>query len=77
MIMGVMKLISCIFGLLVLLVRIANLQRTILVDCMLMVPVFDTVLELDILRILSVQEHVLRKDIDDCENIQDLQHVGE
>ena len=67
-----MKLLLGVLGLLLLLCLVPMLDSSVLIDSLGMIAVFYGVLELDILGILSKEEHVLGEDVDDCENVEHL-----
>jgi len=58
-----------------LLLKVGVLHGSILVKALLMVPILNTIFELDILGVLNVKEHVLRKYVDDRKNVQNVQRV--
>ena len=72
MIMAMVQLVLGVLSLLLLLVGVRVLHSSIVIQSLLVVVIFNAVFQLDVLGVFGVQEHVFRKDVDDCEDAQDL-----
>jgi len=69
MVMAMMQLVLRIFSLGLFLIRVTVLDSSIFINALLMISIFNRILQFNVMGILSEQEHVFREDIQNHKDV--------